>query len=283
MNRCLALALCVVALTADGQAVGSQPVSGQPVGGQVALGQIAGGLGQSPSAAPQTGSPVSMVFERKSVQTLADGTHITRITHETFYRDSQGRTRAEFEFNTAPSMAQGARSNVIVTDPVASKSILWNIGPGFPKAYTVTPTRPPATPAGSAGLRTAPPVPGSSQAAMLTAPPPPSIVMRAASSTETLGPQEVQGAACTATRSTSIFPVDMIGNDRPITVVQERMSREFGRVLSETVDDPRTGLRTLTLTSLSRSEPDPTLFQPPAGFTERQRPAAPTLELPVNK
>jgi hypothetical protein len=272
MNRYLALAVCVVAATVHGQVMTGQ-----------AGGQVVGTLGQSPAATPQTGLPVSMVFERKSVQTLADGTHITRITHESFYRDSQGRTRAEFELNTAPSMAQGTRSNVIVTDPVAAQSIAWTIGPGFPKSYTVTSTQRPA-PSGSAGLRIAPPSAGSSAAGAVAAqppPPPPSITVRAAATQETLGQQEVQGAACTATRSTSVFPVDMIGNDRPITVVQDRcMSREFGRVLSERLDDPRTGLRTLTLTSLSRTEPDPALFQPPAGFTERQRNPGPSIPLP---
>jgi hypothetical protein len=272
MNHRLALAVCVFAVTARGQ---------------VMSGQATVSLGQSAAVTPKTGLPVSMVFEHKSVQTLADGTHITRITHETFDRDSQGRTRAEFEFDTAPSMAQGPRSNVIVTDPVAGQSIAWNIGPGFPKAYTVTPTQRPATSSsGNAGLRMAPPVPGVGAASPppQPPPPPPSSVVRAATSQETLGQQDVQGAPCTATRSTSVFPVDMIGNDRPITVIQERcISREFNRVLSERVDDPRTGLRTLSLTSLSRTEPDPTLFQPPAGFTERQRTAGSAIGVPVKQ
>ena len=49
----------------------------------------------------QTNNPITMVFEHKQTQTLADGTHINIVSHEYFYRDNLGRTRTESEFHHA--------------------------------------------------------------------------------------------------------------------------------------------------------------------------------------
>ena len=54
----------------------------------------------------QTNNPVSMVFEHKQTQTLTDGTHISLVSHEYFYRDNLGRTRIETEFVTPISWTE---------------------------------------------------------------------------------------------------------------------------------------------------------------------------------
>jgi hypothetical protein len=251
MNSCLTLVVFGFAITA-------------------ARGQMVGMAGGQQARPAQNTLPVSITFEHKTVQTLGDGTHITRTTHEWFFRDSQGRTRTETELNNSPNTQEAIRRNVIIRDPASGQTIAWTIGPGVAKMYTVTQNRRPTDSVPSAvnpGLREAP------STRMVQAPPPPPPPpqqVRPVYSREVLGMQDVQGAPCTASRSTSVFPVDMMGNDRPITVVVEMcLSQEFGRVLSERQDDPRTGVRTLTVTSLSRTEPDPSLFQPPSDFTER--------------
>jgi hypothetical protein len=261
MNRCLALVVFGVA-TANGQVA-------TPSGQSVSM------LGTSQAATAQSTSPVAITFEHKTLQTLGDGTHITRTTHEWFFRDSQGRTRTENELNNSPNTQAAIMRNVVVRDPASGKTIAWTIGPGVAKMYTVIQLRRAGepVPAGTnpvpatanPGLRMAPP-----PVQVPPPPPPQQVAVRAINSRDVLGMQDVLGAPCAASRYTTVYPVDMLGNDRPITVVHEMcMSQEFGRVLSDRQDDPRTGLRTLTVTSLTRTEPDPSLFQPPPDFTER--------------
>ena len=260
MNRCLILTVWLLAVTV---------VYGQ--------GQVTGYVGSGPAPAVQTGVPVTIAFERKTLQTLADGTHISRTTHEWFYRDSQGRTRMEYELNSPSGMPQALRTNIIVNDTVAGQTISWNTAQNAPKLYTVTQFGRNLDPsAANPGLRPAPvtPMPVTPMmTAALPSSPPQQPVMRPTTNRENLGTQDVHGAPCEATRTTTVYPVDMLGNDRPITVVREFcMSRQLGRNLSEHQDDPRTGLMTLTVTSLSRTDPDPALFQPPPDYTERPQP-----------
>ena len=81
--------------------------------------------------------------------------------------------------------------------------------------------------------------------------------------------ETVQGESCHATRATVVYPEGFFNNDRPMTVVTEVcMSFQLDQLLRMRADDPRTGVRTSTLESLSRGEPDPSLFQPPPGYTE---------------
>ena len=59
--------------------------------GGVMMPAQAGGRGASQLV---TGKPVSATEERKTVQTLADGTQLENSDTNLFYRDSQGRTRS---------------------------------------------------------------------------------------------------------------------------------------------------------------------------------------------
>ncbi len=219
----------------------------------------------SGSVGSQTNNPVTMVFEHKQVQTLVDGPHITNITHETFYRDTLGRTRME---NESPMFGMGASTpmrSISVQDPVAQTSTNWQLGGygNMPHEYFRMDTN-----------RHTQPIQMMTQ---LLAPPPVAPRPRAQiqprlqpkNTTEQLGTQDVQGVPCEATRTTTVYPVDFMGNDRPITVTQDFCnSREFGRNIRESMEDPRTGVRTTTLQTISRGEPDPSLFQPPADYTE---------------
>jgi hypothetical protein len=66
-----------------------------------------------------TGAPYSATQTAEHIQTLADGTHITRPGQKGFmYRDSAGRTRNEFAY-PAPIGAPPAPTGVIIFDPVA--------------------------------------------------------------------------------------------------------------------------------------------------------------------
>lgn len=63
-------------------------------------------------------------------------------------------------------------------------------------------------------------------------------------------------------------PVGSRNNDQPITVVTETwVSPDLGIVVLSEANDPISGESTRRLTNISRDEPDPSLFQPPADYT----------------
>jgi hypothetical protein len=60
----------------------------------------------------------------------------------------------------------------------------------------------------------------------------------------------------------------MWGNDRPFSTVNERwISPELKVTVLTKRTDPRNGDTTVKLVNISRAEPDPNLFRPPADYT----------------
>ena len=91
--------------------------------------------------------------------------------------------------------------------------------------------------------------------------------------TEDLGSQTMQGIPVTGTRTTRTIPKGQIGNDAPISIVTEVWtSPELRTVVYSKRTDPRMGEQTFQLTNITRSEPDPSLFIVPAGFTVNDGP-----------
>jgi hypothetical protein len=65
-----------------------------------------------------------------------------------------------------------------------------------------------------------------------------------------------------------VIPAGAIGNELPITVTSEEWLSPDLKVLVMTKHaDPRSGETTYRLTGITRSEPDPSLFELPAGMT----------------
>lgn len=97
-------------------------------------------------------------------------------------------------------------------------------------------------------------------------PPPPSS-SKYETRKEDLGVQNVEGVEAQGTRTTTIIPADAIGNERPIEIVYERWySKELKVLVASRHYDPRFGEQTYRLTNINRSEPDPSLFEVPAGY-----------------
>jgi hypothetical protein len=89
---------------------------------------------------------------------------------------------------------------------------------------------------------------------------------------EQLGTKTIEGVDATGTRTDTTFPAGAFGNSEPITVAHERwVSSDLGVTVLEADSDPRTGVRTTTLTNIERSEPAAALFQPPQGYTVTER------------
>jgi hypothetical protein len=207
----------------------------------------------------QTIEPYSANRKTTRVQTLANGTTITNETTSKEARDSSGRTYHENQVETQLGFAGQAPtySYFNVVDPVSRVTISWDSNV---KEATVfhqpDPVRaqPPLAPAASSTV--AVPLPRIPRPA------------HPRGESEHLGTKTINGIDAHGMRTTETYPAGAIGNDRPITVTHEMwISRELDLEVLQIDDDPRTGLRTMELTDIERGEPDPALFQPPAGYT----------------
>jgi hypothetical protein len=66
---------------------------------------------------------------------------------------------------------------------------------------------------------------------------------------------------------TTTIATGAVGNDRPIVVIHEEWRSPELKIVVKTIDsDPRTGEQTMELQGLARADPDPSLFQAPAGY-----------------
>jgi hypothetical protein len=85
---------------------------------------------------------------------------------------------------------------------------------------------------------------------------------------ESLGRQSMEGVLVEGTRNTAVIQQGQIGNDRPMQIVSERWeSAELHVTIFSKHVDPMMGERVERLTNVRRGEPDPSLFQVPAGYT----------------
>ena len=84
---------------------------------------------------------------------------------------------------------------------------------------------------------------------------------------ESLGKQEMEGVEVDGTRTTTEIPAGQIGNDRPLQIVHERWeSADLHVTILEKHSDPMMGNTVERLTAVRRGEPDPALFEVPAGY-----------------
>lgn len=84
---------------------------------------------------------------------------------------------------------------------------------------------------------------------------------------EPLGTKTIEGTPVTGTRDTKTISAGMIGNDKDLVITHEtRYSPDLKLVIQSTQTDPRFGQTTYFLINIQRNEPDPALFQVPAGY-----------------
>ena len=99
-----------------------------------------------------------------------------------------------------------------------------------------------------------------------------------------LGTQTIDGVATVGVKDVITYNAGVYGNDLPMTLEHEFWySEQLGLNLLSVQNDPRVGKQTFTVTSVTRAEPDKTLFELPAGFavidrrsSARQTPASDT-------
>jgi hypothetical protein len=222
----------------------------------VPIGTNSGGFINSTFPQGATGAPYSATRETETIQTLSDGTHITRKSRVLLYRDSFGRTRTEMFF---PEPRQGAADSqdpmqIMINDPVDGVNYILT-----PRNHSGTRNvfRPRPV---NAQPPPKPPLP--------SALPPPSAPQMPRPETTDLGTQVIEGMLVKGKRTMQTLPVNFEGNDQPIVVVNEAWySEELRQNVLSKRSDPRSGETTERLTNIDRSEPDPLLFQPPADYT----------------
>jgi hypothetical protein len=234
--------------------------------------------GQTSMVLPQQKprQPYTAEFKTTTVRTLANGTTITRESTEIHALDRDGRSFVSTkELPTSADRPAVTRANA--HDPVEGTDSNWDSGRS--KATIVK--LPPADQhqgcwATDSGRRWQfGSVPQRATALKNIAPAP---VARPKPVNEDLGTTTIEGVEAHGTRITWTTPAGEIGNDAPLVRTEETWwATGIGLQLREVNDDPQTGKRTREIVSLSLTDPDPALFQPPEGYevvTETAHPVA---------
>jgi hypothetical protein len=229
-------------------------------------------LGPGANRANTTGRPISATEERKTVQTLSDGTELLNSDSNLFYRDVLGRTRLE-------QTVQG-KTIVTIRDPVAG--FIVRIDPEQKSANKAamaarggrsgSPAE--TSPAALADLQKMEVIQDNRTTSLpATAAASPARLKLPDIAEEDLGIETVNGVPAVHTRNTQTIPAGKIGNNKDIHIVNERWYSDDLEMLVKSVNsDPRFGVTTYQLTNVARSDPDPTLFQIPADYTVTDAP-----------
>jgi hypothetical protein len=159
-------------------------------------------------------------------QTLADGNEILRQTVAKMARDGRGRVRLE---QVEPEMNR----MILVEDPEARTGFSYSPGTGRAQIYG-------GKKRGTVQMPTAHGTP--------------------------LSKSVIDGIVVEGTRQITVMPAGQIGNAKPIEIVDETWySPELQVIVKSQHSDPRTGIVTYRLSAIERKEPDPKLFEIPAG------------------
>ena len=91
---------------------------------------------------------------------------------------------------------------------------------------------------------------------------------------EKLGTKDFEGINAWGRRTLHTFPAGMFGNPASFVSVDECWYEErMGVDVLWRRIDPRSGEQVTELINLNRAEPDPTIFQPPPGYTRQAPPS----------
>lgn len=266
------------------QVMGTGPVIGAGPLGVVSTGRMAAAIPDNAEVVKNQPYQAQAVTEIK--QTLADGTHITQTTTATVARDSDGRTVRIQQLSTigpwksaSDSSQKSGPTLTTIFDPVAKTHTDFMSDRKVAHVLTLPP--PPSGFASGAaqesGVVPGGPMPvtaGADMGPMTIAIQGHAELPQAANGlhgpdikTESLGTKTIEGIPVAGTKTTSTIPAGTIGNDKDLVITRETWySPDLKLVIQSTQTDPRFGETTYTLTNIQRNEPDPTLFQVPAGY-----------------
>ncbi len=198
------------------------------------------------------GAPFSAQVNTEHTQKLADGNTIDEKNTSNITRDGMGRTRRELSFPGFGPLAADAQHGhmVSISDPVAKKNYLLDDARKTVREL-------PMHQRGDVGPRVMEFKPRGKGPGESTS--------------ESLPGKTIEGLTVQGTRTTRTIPAGTFGNTNPIVITTERWySPDLQLTVVETRSDPRFGTTTLQLTNINRSEPDPSLFTVPSGYTVKE-------------
>jgi len=207
-----------------------------------------------------TGAPFTATAVGESNRTLADGTKVSQKVQSTVYRDAQGRVRKETTLPAiGPLAASGTpKSLVFIHDPVAGSGYILDANkkiahklPQHPNKTADASGATPDAPGKGWGGR-----PGNANVTK-----------------ESLGSQTINGVLAEGTRYTRTIPAGHMGNDKPVTIVNEEWySPDLQIIVQSKRSDPFVGETTYNVTSIQRSAPAANLFTVPSDYTVKDAP-----------
>jgi hypothetical protein len=194
---------------------------------------------------PLPGQPFSGRDSVEWTRTLEDGSVQTRHLEAALARDSHGRIyRERRNFVPANTSEQSRLDLIFISDPVTHTKTTCTVVEhsctvtGYHRPTSFVPMKPGSFDDGKRAL-----------------------------TRESLGTSVVDDVNVVGTRETLSIGAGVVGNSQPLVVTREFWySPELQVNLSVTRKDPREGTQTIHVVDLSRAEPDPAMFQVPAGF-----------------
>lgn len=266
-------------------AVGAPPI-GLPQVGVISTGGMAVALQENTEVVKNLPYQAIAITEVK--QTLADGSHITQTSTATVARDSDGRTARVQQLSTIGPWRSGSGSSegngptlTTIFDPVARTHTDYTSDSKVAHIAKMPPLPPDAGarrgedgltlsvggPVGDFARGGIGPVTFAVQGHVNGSQKGPNQAAPDVKS-ESLGTKNIDGIPVTGTKTTTTIPAGAIGNDKDLLITRETWySAELKLVIESTQTDPRFGETTYSLTNIQRSEPDPSMFQVPAGYT----------------
>jgi hypothetical protein len=216
-----------------------------------------------------TGVPFSARVITETTMVLADGNHIVRQSTAFIARDSQGRTRREQATSqkVAGNETKAEPSAVFILDPVEGSGYV--LDPRLHSAQRISIPKPKLATSDAVNDSAAPAPSASSDNGSRAGGVP-------------LGTQVIGGLEAEGTRLTHTLSAGSVGNERPIEVTLEIWySPQLQTIVMSKNTDPRFGEIVYKVTDVQLSEPDPSLFQVPVGYSVREemhKPSATTME-----
>lgn len=211
----------------------------------------------------KTQAPFTLMLETEWVRMLADGGTITLANKRRIARDAAGRVYQERWFLVPKNgNVESQMTTIQIADPNAHT--LYNcffVGPR--KNLCELSAYAPASPAVNITEQNVSGDLPNSQGSFVH---------------ETLGKQFISGIETVGVLDATMYNPGVFGNDRTVKVERESWySPQLDLNLLSTRSDPRTGKQTFTATAVAVGDPDPGLFEIPAGFkvVDHRQPAAP--------
>lgn len=223
-------------------------------------------------------------------QNLSDGSTIQQTIHAQIARDKAGRTVRIQELGkfgsltAAPAGANGTEGPrpilTTIFDPVAKLHIDFTSDTKVAHEFAVQALTPGSniSTQGGFGLSTNMPVMmrGRRAVPMMTTP---TIPSQSDPTAEQLGSRTIAGVNVIGMRTKTVIPAGLIGNSSDITIVRETwFSPDLRMVMESKQTDPRFGETTYSVTDLDQSDPDPSLFEVPPGYTVQTIPVYTTAQ-----